>query len=332
MKNNRKLQNMLVTGGAGFIGANFIQYAAKKGHKGKIINLDALTYAADPAHLNGIESKLNYTFVHGNILDRNLLKRIFSEYDIDTVVHFAAESHVDNSIESPDIFIKTNVNGTFELLSAAREYWKDRKDVLFHHISTDEVYGSLGQTGYFTETTPYDPSSPYSASKAGSDHLVMAWHRTYGLEVTMSNCSNNYGPFQNREKLIPLMITNALTGKRLPVYGDGKNVRDWLYVEDHCDAVWTILEKGENGRTYNVGGNNEWENIRIVKHICQVLGELTDKPVSHYESLIEYVKDRPGHDRRYAIDATRIRQELGWTPKETFETGIVKTVKYYISK
>jgi dTDP-glucose 4,6-dehydratase len=224
--------------------------------------------------------------------------------------------------------------GTFELLTAARAYWqKDGKykdGVHFHHISTDEVYGSLGETGFFTETTPYDPSSPYSASKAASDHFVNAFNRTFGMPITMSNCSNNNGPYQNLEKLIPLMITNAIHGRNLPVYGDGKNVRDWLYVEDHCDAIWTILQKGENGRSYNVGGNNEWANINIVKKICEVLGKLTPKPTSEFEKLIHYVTDRPGHDRRYAIDATRIQTELGWFPKETFETGIEKTVKFYL--
>jgi dTDP-glucose 4,6-dehydratase len=227
------------------------------------------------------------------------------------------------------------VIGTYELLAAARRAWEKNKiytnGVHFHHISTDEVYGSLGETGFFTEETPYDPSSPYSASKAGSDHLVTAFHRTYGIPMTISNCSNNYGPYQNREKLIPLMITNALKGKDLPVYGDGKNIRDWLYVEDHCDAIWTILQKGKNGRSYNVGGNNEWKNIDIVNKICEVLAKLSAKPKSEFDKLVKFVTDRPGHDRRYAIDATRIQKELGWFPKETFETGIEKTAKFYMT-
>ncbi|MBP7283929.1 MAG: dTDP-glucose 4,6-dehydratase [Leptospiraceae bacterium] len=330
----RALKNIIVTGGAGFIGANFIQYLAKIGFKGHVLNLDSLTYAGDLSNLSGIESKLNYEFMKGDIRDKDYLNFVFTKNEIDTVVHFAAESHVDNSISGPRIFAETNVMGTFELLTAARTYWqkdgKYKEGVHFHHISTDEVYGSLGETGFFTETTPYDPSSPYSASKAASDHFVNAFHRTFNMPITMSNCSNNYGPYQNKEKLIPLMITKAINGRNLPVYGDGKNVRDWLYVEDHCDAIWTILQKGESGRSYNVGGNNEWTNINIVKKICEVLGKLTPKPTSEYEKLIQYVTDRPGHDRRYAIDATRIQKELGWFPKETFETGIEKTVKFYL--
>lgn len=332
----RNIKNLLITGGAGFIGANFIHYLAKIKFSGLVLNLDSLTYAGDLNNLKDIEGKLNYQFSKGDIRDRELLDSLFKKHEIDTVIHFAAESHVDNSISGPKIFLETNVTGTFELLAAARSSWEVNKSykegVHFHHISTDEVYGSLGETGFFTETTPYDPSSPYSASKAASDHFVNAFHRTYGLPITISNCSNNYGPYQNREKLIPLMITNAISGKNLPVYGDGKNIRDWLYVEDHCDAIWTIINKGENGRSYNVGGNNEWTNIKIVKKICEVLGKLTSKPVSEYENLIKYVTDRPGHDRRYAIDATRIQKELNWFPKETFETGIEKTVKFYLEK
>lgn len=330
----RALKNILVTGGAGFIGANFIHYLAKIGFKGKVLNLDSITYAGDLNNLDGVEKKLNYEFMKGDIRDKDYLQFVFNRNEIDTVVHFAAESHVDNSISGPRIFAETNVMGTFELLTAARSFWqkdgKYKEGVHFHHISTDEVYGSLGETGFFSETTPYDPSSPYSASKAASDHFVNAFHRTFGMPITLSNCSNNYGPYQNREKLIPLMITNAINGRNLPVYGDGKNVRDWLYVEDHCDAIWTILQKGENGRSYNVGGNNEWANINIVKKMCEVLAKLTGKPISEYEKLIQYVTDRPGHDRRYAIDATRIQKELGWFPKETFETGIEKTVKFYL--
>ncbi|MBE7413050.1 MAG: dTDP-glucose 4,6-dehydratase [Leptospiraceae bacterium] len=330
----RILKNILVTGGAGFIGANFLHYLAKIGFKGRVVNLDSLTYAGDLDNIKGIENKINYRFVKGDIRDSNLLQTIFEEEKFDTVVHFAAESHVDNSIKGPKIFLETNVIGTYELLATAKNFWEKNQNissgVLFHHISTDEVYGSLGETGYFTEDTPYDPSSPYSASKASSDHFVMAYHRTYNLPVTISNCSNNYGPFQNKEKLIPLMITNAISGNKLPVYGDGKNIRDWLYVEDHCDAIWAILQKGETGRTYNIGGNNEWKNIDIVKYICKVLGNLTENPVQYYENLISYVNDRPGHDRRYAIDSSRIQKEINWFPKETFETGIEKTVRFYL--
>jgi dTDP-glucose 4,6-dehydratase len=333
---NRKLSNILVTGGAGFIGANFIHYLSKINFKGKVINFDSLTYAGNLDNLNSIEKNLNYEFVKGDIRDSNLVSFTLKRNSIDTIVHFAAESHVDNSISGPKIFLETNVTGTFELLSAARSEWFKNDGYMdgvhFHHISTDEVYGSLGETGLFHETTAYDPSSPYSASKAASDHFVNAFHRTYKLPITISNCSNNYGPYQNSEKLIPLMITNAINQKKLPVYGDGKNIRDWLYVEDHCDAIWTILQKGENGRAYNVGGNNEWANIDIIKKICSVLAEQTKASVNEYEQLIQYVQDRAGHDRRYAIDATRIQKELNWFPKETFETGISKTVEYYLKK
>ena len=332
----RKLERILVTGGAGFIGANFIHYLAGTGFKGRIVNLDLLTYAGDLNNLANIEKTLDYHFVNGDIRDPVLLKKLFEEEKIDTVIHFAAESHVDNSITGPKIFLDTNVVGTYELLSAARYSWESKKildqGVHFHHISTDEVYGTLGETGYFTEETPYDPSSPYSASKAASDHFVQAFYRTYNLPVTISNCSNNYGPYQNGEKLIPLMITNALNGKKLPVYGDGKNIRDWLYVEDHCDAIWTILTHGKNARAYNVGGNNEWKNLDIVKLICKTLGRLTSKNPEHYEALIQFVADRPGHDRLYAIDASRIQKELQWFPKETFETGIEKTILFYADK
>lgn len=332
----RSLKNLLITGGAGFIGANFIHYLKKIKFKGKVFNLDALTYAGNLENLKGIEKDFSYEFIKGDIRDKDLLKFIFGKNEIDTVVHFAAESHVDNSISGPKVFLETNVIGTFELLFASREAWKENESyksgVHFHHISTDEVYGSLGETGLFSETTAYDPSSPYSASKASSDHFVNAFHHTYKLPITISNCSNNYGPYQNKEKLIPLMISNAVEGKNLPIYGKGINIRDWLYVEDHCDAIWTILEKGENGRAYNVGGNNEWKNIDIVYKICEVLANETSKPKSEYEKLIHFVTDRAGHDLRYAIDATRIQKELNWFPKESFETGIIKTVKHYLGK
>lgn len=335
MSLKRNLQNILVTGGAGFIGANFIHYLNKIHFKGKVINLDSLTYAGDLNNLKSLKNpSFEYKFIQADIRNRDTNLQILKENEIDTVVHFAAESHVDNSISGPKIFLETNVTGTFELLSACREYWFQsntyKEGIHFHHISTDEVYGSLGETGFFTETTPYDPSSPYSASKAASDHFVNAFHRTYNLPITISNCSNNYGPYQNKEKLIPLMIHNAIKGNKLPVYGDGKNIRDWLFVEDHCDAIWTILNKGESGRAYNVGGNNEWTNIDIVHKICSVLSELTNKPTKEFSDLIQYVKDRPGHDRRYAIDASRIQKELNWYPKETFETGIFKTAEFYL--
>ncbi len=332
----RSLKNLLVTGGAGFIGANFIHYLKKNNFNGKVFNLDSITYAGNLENLKGIEKNFNYEFVKGDIRDKDLLKFLFGKNEIDTVIHFAAESHVDNSISGPKVFLETNVIGTFELLFTAREAWTEnsgfKKGVHFHHISTDEVYGSLGETGLFSETTAYDPSSPYSASKAASDHFVNAFHHTYKLPITISNCSNNYGPYQNKEKLIPLMISNAIEGKNLPIYGKGINVRDWLYVEDHCDAIWTILLKGENGRSYNIGGNNEWKNIDIVYKICEVLGSETSKSKSEYEKLINFVTDRAGHDLRYAIDATRIQKELNWFPKESFETGIIKTVKHYLGK
>ncbi|MDX1960641.1 MAG: dTDP-glucose 4,6-dehydratase [Leptospiraceae bacterium] len=330
----RKIERVLVTGGAGFIGANFLHYLLKKNFSGRVVNLDALTYAAEIKNLSFIESKLDYRFVHGSIVDKSLLEKLFEEEKFDTIVHFAAESHVDNSILGPGIFIETNVQGTFQLLETSKNFWKKNHmtEVLFHHISTDEVYGSLGKHGYFTEKTPYDPSSPYSASKAASDHLVKAYHKTYQLPVTISNCSNNYGQFQNAEKLIPLIIKNAFLGKKLPVYGQGVNIRDWLYVEDHCSAIWEILLNSKVGECYNVGGNNEWKNIDVVNLICKLLPEYTDKTKEYYESLIEFVTDRPGHDLRYAIDATKIKEELGWLPKETFETGIKKTIEFYVNR
>jgi dTDP-glucose 4,6-dehydratase len=336
----RKLTNILVTGGAGFIGCNFIRYLLEKanGFSGRIINLDALTYAGNRMSLADVEAKYGqqgaetrYFFEHGDICDRSLVESLFKKYDIDTVAHFAAESHVDRSILDPGAFIKTNVTGTFTLLDVARNAWKDRKDVLFHHISTDEVYGSLGETGYFTEETPYDPRSPYSASKASGDHLVMAYNHTYGLPVTLSNCSNNYGPYQFPEKLIPLMILNMLEGKTLPVYGDGKNIRDWLYVEDHNSAIWTIIQNGVSGETYNIGGENEWENIKLLDVLIEITAAKAKIDPVKIRSTITYVKDRPGHDRRYAIDCSKLKRELNWKQSVSFEQGLANTVDWYLS-
>lgn len=325
------MKNMLVTGGSGFIGANFIHYLLEESdYSGRIINMDKLTYAGNPENLSGIEAKYpeRYIFLKDDICDKKRMSEIFDENEIDAVCHFAAESHVDRSIVSPDDFIHTNIVGTFNLLETARARMK--KIELFHHISTDEVFGSLGREGYFTEETPYQPNSPYSASKAGSDHLVRAYHETYGMPVTISNCSNNYGPYQFPEKLIPLIILNALEGKPLPVYGDGKNIRDWLYVRDHCVAVWEIMKNGKRGATYNIGGNNEMENIVVVEIICDILDETVGRLPGSRRDLITFVKDRPGHDRRYAIDASKMRDELGWQPEESFKTGIRNTIRWYL--
>jgi dTDP-glucose 4,6-dehydratase len=340
----RKLTNILVTGGAGFIGCNFIRFLLEKaeGFSGRVINLDALTYAGNRMSLADIEAKhgaqggakARYFFEHGDICDRAFVESLFSKYEIDTVAHFAAESHVDRSILGPEAFIKTNVTGTFTLLDIARNAWKDEKQrqgALFHHISTDEVYGSLGETGYFTEKTPYDPRSPYSASKAASDHLAMAYSHTYGLPVTLSNCSNNYGPYQFPEKLIPLMILNMLEGKPLPVYGDGKNIRDWLYVEDHNAAVWAIMRDGKTSEEYNIGGENEWENIKLLNVLIDITAEKTKLVPAKIRDTITYVKDRPGHDRRYAIDCSKIKRELGWKQTVSFEEGLARTVDWYLS-
>ena len=327
-------QNLLVTGGCGFIGANFIRHVLEAtDFAGRIINVDRLTYAANPLSLADVAEKLSgrYVFVRADIADRAALAHVFDEYAVDAVCHFAAESHVDRSIVRPDDFIQTNIIGTYTLLQLARERLGRIKR--FHHVSTDEVFGSLGATGFFTETTPYSPNSPYSASKAASDHLVRAFHETYGLPVTVSNCSNNYGPLQFPEKLIPLMILTALEGKPLPVYGDGRNVRDWLYVADHCTAVWRILCAGADGATYNVGGRNELENIVVVNRICELVDELAP-PLPGGQprrELITFVKDRPGHDRRYAIDCAKIERELGWRPAESFETGLRRTVQWYLA-
>jgi dTDP-glucose 4,6-dehydratase len=326
----------MVTGGAGFIGSNFIRYLlGQSNFAGRIVNLDALTYAGNPESLLDIDAAKGgkrYFFERGDICDRGFVEGLFGKHEIDTVVHFAAESHVDRSIHGPEAFIKTNVMGTWTLLDVARLAWKDREDVLFHHVSTDEVYGSLGDTGAFTEATPYDPRSPYSASKASSDHLVRAYHHTYGLPITLSNCSNNYGPYQFPEKLIPLMIMNMIEGKPLPVYGDGKNIRDWVYVEDHNDAVWLIMRKGPTGESYNIGGENEWTNIDLLMNLMGIVARRLGKEKKSLEGLITYVKDRPGHDRRYAIDCSKIKGELGWKQGVDFEEGLEKTVDWYFEQ
>ena len=321
---------IIVTGGAGFIGSNLLNLLVPKNPDRLFINLDMLTYAANLNSLKDIDGCRNYIFEKGDISDLETVKNLFRKYEPDSVIHLAAESHVDRSIVDPAAFIRTNIAGTFNLLEACKTHWKPGEDNLFHHVSTDEVYGSLGDTGLFSEGTRYDPSSPYSASKAASDHLVKAYHRTYGIPVKITNCSNNYGPRQFPEKLVPLMILNALEGKSLPVYGKGANVRDWLFVEDHCEAIWLVFEKGRVGETYNIGGSSERRNIEVVKSICKVLSEEIEKPLAELERLIIYVTDRPGHDLRYAIDATKLKRELGWQPKETFESGLGKTVRWYL--
>jgi dTDP-glucose 4,6-dehydratase len=342
---------LLVTGGAGFIGSNFVLdwFATPQTQGEEVVTLDALTYAGNPENLAALQGDARHTLVQGDICDRALVDRLLAQHRPRAIVHFAAESHVDRSIHGPGAFMRTNVEGTFTLLEAARAYWSaleaDAKAAFrFHHVSTDEVYGSLGPgDAAFTETHPYEPNSPYSASKAASDHLVRAWHHTYGLPVLTTNCSNNYGPYHFPEKLIPLMIVNALAGKPLPVYGDGQQVRDWLYVGDHCSAIRAVLAGGRLGEVYNIGGWNEKPNLEIVHTVCALLDELapaaaggavstaTGQPVQRYAELIAHVKDRPGHDRRYAIDARKIERELGWRPAETFETGIRKTVQWYLA-
>ena len=326
---------ILVTGGAGFIGANFVlDWLAKTGEP--VINLDKLTYAGNLENLASLRDDVRHVFVQGDICDRALVDRLLTSYRPRAIVHFAAESHVDRSIHGPAEFVRTNVEGTFTLLEAARAYWdelagEEKPAFRFLHVSTDEVYGSLGpQDPPFTETSPYQPNSPYSASKAASDHLVRAWHHTYGLPVLTTNCSNNYGPYQFPEKLIPLMIANALAGSPLPIYGDGQNVRDWLYVTDHCAAIREVLAHGKTGETYNVGGWNEKTNMEIVQTVCAMLDEMVPDAAGSYQRLISYVPDRPGHDRRYAIDARKIERELGWRPAESFETGIRKTLQWYL--
>lgn len=329
---------ILVTGGAGFIGSNFVLewFKDPQTKDESVVNLDALTYAGNLENLAPLEGDAHHIFVRGDITDRALIDRLLAERQPRAIVHFAAESHVDRSISGPGAFIKTNIEGTYTLLEASRAYWmgltEDRRsDFRFHHVSTDEVYGSLKpEDPAFAEDNPYEPNSPYSASKAASDHLVRAWHHTYGLPVLTTNCSNNYGPYHFPEKLIPLMIVNALAGKSLPVYGDGQQIRDWLYVTDHCNAIRAVLAKGRLGETYNIGGWNEKANIDIVKTICRLLDELHPDPAGSYSRLITFVKDRPGHDRRYAIDARKIERELGWRPGETFETGIRKTLEWYL--
>lgn len=347
----RKLKNILITGGAGFIGSNFIRCLFGMSASGKsefnfaqfdgiVVNLDALTYAGNLENLADVEKAFGrdsanrrYFFECGDICDRKNVERIFREYDIDTVVHFAAESHVDRSVLEPEAFVRTNVLGTYTLLDVAKNYWKCsldniRDDVLFHHISTDEVYGSLGDTGYFSEKTPYDPRSPYSASKASSDHIAMAYSHTFALPLTLSNCTNNYGPFQFPEKLIPLMILNISKGKNLPVYGEGKNIRDWIYVEDHNRAVWQILREGKCGEKYNIGGENEWRNIDLLEKIIEISSDTLGLDADNVRKTITHVKDRPGHDARYAIDCTKIKDELGWKREMTFEQGLELTVKW----
>ena len=327
------MKTYLITGGCGFIGSNFVRFILEREPEATIINLDKLTYAGNIHNLDGI-SNSRYHFVHGDICDSELVAKLFNDHQFDGVVHFAAESHVDRSIDGPAEFVHTNIVGTLNLLEQSREYLnkEEKSNFRFLHVSTDEVYGTLGDQGKFFESTPYDPSSPYSASKAGSDHLARAWHRTYGLPVLVTNCSNNYGSYQFPEKLIPLMIINCLHRKPLPVYGKGENVRDWLFVTDHCEAIHTVLTSGQVGETYNIGGNNEIKNIDVVLTICSLLDEMSPREDgSKYSKLITYVQDRPGHDFRYAIDATKINQELGWSPKESFETGIRKTIDWYLN-
>ena len=323
---------LLVTGGAGFIGSAVVRHAVAKGHS--VVNVDALTYAACLDNLKSIDNSPNYAFEHADIRDADAMARVFADHAPDAVMHLAAESHVDRSIDGPGAFIDTNVTGTYVLLDAARTYWEaggKSENFRFHHISTDEVYGTLGETGQFTETTPYAPNSPYSASKAASDHMVRAWGETYGLPFVLTNCSNNYGPFHFPEKLVPVVILNALAGKDIPIYGNGANVRDWLYVEAHADALLHVLENGENARTYNIGGENEAKNIDLVKMICAILDKSRPKDAGSYADQITYVADRPGHDARYAIDPTRIRTELGWRPSVTLEQGLEKTVDWFLN-
>jgi dTDP-glucose 4,6-dehydratase len=333
------MEVILITGGAGFIGANFIPYFLEKNNEYQVVNLDLLTYAGDISNLSEIENNTRYTFVEGDICNRNIVEELFKQYRFKGVIHFAAESHVDNSIKNPDAFVKTNVFGTFNLLDIAKNYWmespnnykKGFEKARFHHISTDEVYGTLGETGLFTEQTSYAPNSPYSASKASSDFMVRSYFHTYGMNVVTTNCSNNYGPKQHDEKLIPTIIRKAISGEKIPIYGDGKNIRDWLYVLDHCKGIEMVFKKGQTGETYNIGGKNERNNLYIVDLICGVLDTIIPKQKS-YKEQISFVKDRPGHDFRYAIDASKIENQLGWKADENFETGIQKTIEWYLKK
>ncbi|MED2864968.1 dTDP-glucose 4,6-dehydratase [Bacillus thuringiensis] len=320
----------LITGGAGFIGSNFLNTFVNRCKNDLFINIDNLSYAGNLQNLKEIEGLENLIFEKTDIRDYNALEILFKKYNPDIIVHFAAESHVDRSIKTPKAFLETNILGTFNLLELCRKYWKSNSAKLFHHISTDEVYGSLGTHGLFKEETPYNPRSPYSVSKAASDHLVKAYYNTYGIPVKVTNCSNNYGPYQFPEKLIPLTITNILSNKPIPVYGDGTNVRDWLYVKDHCEAIWTVIEKGTIGDTYNIGGNNEKSNLEVVTALCNIVAELLDENPENYLNLITHISDRPGHDFRYAIDSTKIQKELNWKPKETFESGLRKTAEWYL--
>ncbi|NHN25601.1 dTDP-glucose 4,6-dehydratase [Flavobacterium jejuense] len=334
------MKYILITGGAGFIGSNFIPYFLENNTEYHLVNLDALTYAGNLENLKEVENNSRYTFIKGDICDSHFIEDLFNKYQFHDVIHFAAESHVDNSISGPEAFIKTNVLGTFNLLDSSRKLWmngpNEYKDIFkksrFHHVSTDEVYGTLGETGLFEETTPYAPNSPYSASKAGSDMIVRSYFHTYGMNVVTTNCSNNYGPKQHNEKLIPTIIRKAIAGENIPIYGDGKNIRDWLYVIDHCKGIELAFKKGIEGETYNIGGRNERNNLYIVDTICEILNKKLPKEERRYQDLITFVKDRPGHDRRYAIDATKIENELGWKADENFETGIEKTVEWYLKK
>lgn len=323
-------KRLLVTGGAGFIGSHLIQRLVKRYPNYHIINLDKLTYAGNLENLKAIEDSPNYTFLKGDITEPDLAQSILRDYQIDGLIHLAAESHVDRSITNPMSFIETNIVGTVVLLNAARAQWQDFTDKRFYHVSTDEVYGSLGKTGFFTEDTPYDPRSPYSASKASSDHLVRAYYHTYGLPVVISNCSNNYGPYQFPEKLLPLMINNIRNGKPLPIYGDGQYTRDWLWVGDHAAAIDLIFHQGKTGETYNIGGNNEWKNIDLVHQLCDVMDELLGRPKGASRQLITFVKDRPGHDRRYAIDASKLKNELDWEPVVQAKEGLRRTAEWYL--
>ena len=338
--NTQDKQNILLTGTAGFIGSNFVPYFLEKYPNYNLINLDLLTYAGTLDNLKECENNPRYKFIKGDICNRELVEFIFNEYDINGVIHFAAESHVDNSIKNPGVFVQTNVNGTFTLIDVARAYWMNKpfeykaeyKNCRFHHISTDEVYGTLNETDLFTESTPYAPNSPYSASKASSDMIVRAYNETYGMNTVITNCSNNYGPKQHDEKLIPTIIRKALSNQSIPIYGDGKNIRDWLYVLDHCKGIDIVYHTGKTGNTYNIGGRNERTNLQIVDAITTILDEKVPKPNFSYKSLITFVDDRAGHDRRYAIDATKLETELGWKADENFDSGIVKTVEWYLKK